>query len=147
MRLVRPLALVLAAFLAGALAVFPTFFALGALMERRWPAVDADMIVYLAVAYVLLLALCCVPVAGVVALAEWRRIRHWAYFALAGGLTAIVLIVLLGFLPQFGVTAVDTKIAVLLVAGGLAAGLTYWAIAGRRAGALLDAWNTERAPS
>jgi hypothetical protein len=72
-----------------------------------------------------------VPGAVTVLIAEAFAIRSWIYHALCGGLAAFVGVSTIGPLdPEYGFTAEPLT----AVAAGIAAGFTYWAIAGFSAG-------------
>lgn len=123
----------LSAFVASAAAVVPiaillSFFLIGSVN-----------IEYIIVAFVLVLVLAFIPGVLVIAVAEWKRIRGWLYFAVAGGLTAILLLALLG-VPAFRSDSDSIYASAFLLVGGLVAGFVYWLIAGKTSGALRDAW-------
>lgn len=136
--MLRRLALMLAAFLAGAAAVVPIVILMIALVLGG-PVLDPLMLEYAAVAFVILTVLTFVPAVLVVAVAEWKRIRDWRYFVAAGGLIALVLTAAFGFAPNSGGDGGALYVGAFLFVGGLVAGFIYWAIAGRHAGALRDA--------
>jgi len=143
-KIARRLALMLAAFLASAAAVVPIVllmivFALNGRLS------DPVMLDYAAIAFILVNMLTFVPASLIVAVAEWKRIRSWGYFVTAGGLIALVLTTLFGFSPSPGNGGASLYLGAFLFAAGLIAGFIYWAIAGRHAGALRDAWASRRA--
>ena len=144
MRLLKRLALMLAAFVASAAAVVPIVILLMALTDPSQPVFEWVLLEYAAIAFGLLLVLTFFPALLVIALAEWKRIRRWRYFTVAGGLIALLLLVLLGFMPgpsRHGAEAWPSLVlSGFLFAGGLIAGTVYWSIAGRTSGALRDAW-------
>lgn len=74
-----------------------------------------------------------VPSLIVIGWAEQERVRSLRPYAWAGGIVGLIILVLL--LPE---TSADLLSAFLLVPfvliGGMAAGIVYWAIAGRNAG-------------
>ena len=144
MTLVKRLALMLAAFVASAAAVVPVVILLMALIDPSPPVFDRLMLEYAVIAFALLLVLTFFPALLVIALAEWKLIRRWRYFTVAGGLIALLLLVLLGFMPgpnRHGAEAWPSLVlSGFLFAGGLVAGTVYWSIAGRTSGMLRDAW-------
>jgi hypothetical protein len=73
------------------------------------------------------------PFLLVVALAEGFRLRSALFYALAGGVLALVLT----FGSEFGINVshIFVRDREIMVGAGLLAGLVYWAIAGRYAGA------------
>jgi hypothetical protein len=81
-----------------------------------------------------------VPAMALIALAELRPFRSWLYFAVAGGLTAIVALMLhetlrvadLATAPQALTPGVETLGYAL--SAGMTAGIAYWLVAGRGAG-------------
>jgi hypothetical protein len=137
----------LAAFVASAAAVVPVVLLLIALTSPpEQPFFDSVIAEYAFVAFVLVAALTFFPAVLVVAVAEWKRQRGWLYFTAAGGLIALALLALLGFMPgldhpgsPFGP---GLFISGFLVVGGFVAGIVYWLIAGRTSGELRDAWAT-----
>jgi hypothetical protein len=135
----------LAAFVASAAAVVPVVLLLIALTSPPGQAFfDPVMIEYAFVAFVLVAALTFFPALIVIAVAEWRRQRGWLYFAAAGGLTALALLTLVGFVPGLdhpgSASGPGFFVSGFLIVGGLVAGIVYWLIAGRGSGALRDAW-------
>ena len=70
------------------------------------------------------------------AMAEWRGIDEWFYYAVVGLLIAIV-----GFLAQYvselqgAPTIVNNYAFTAFLTGGFAAGIVYWLVAGRHAAA------------
>ena len=144
MTLLGRLALMLAAFVASAAAVVPVVILLMALIDPSPPVFDRLMLEYAVIAFALLLVLTFFPALLVIALAEWKRIRRWRYFTVAGGLIALLLLVLLGFMPgpsRHGAEAWPSLVlSGFLFVGGLIAGTVYWSIAGRTSGTLRDAW-------
>jgi len=136
-KLLRRLAVILLAFLASAAAVVPVVLLLSVLAGSL-PALDSELLSYIIVAFIMLAVLTFLPAAAVIAVAEWKRIRHWLFFTSAGGLTALLLLFLLGFVQGLQwPTAVNWAV---LTIGGLAAGFVYWLVAGRASGKLADAW-------
>jgi hypothetical protein len=142
--IIRRLALVLLAFVASAAAVLPVVILLMALIDPSPPVFDGLMLEYAVIAFVLLLVLTFFPALLVIAVAEWKRIRHWRYFTVAGGLIALLLLTSLGFMP--GPNRHDAEawpglvLSGFLFVGGLLAGFVYWSFAGKASGALRDAW-------
>src|SRR6266536_1799241 len=78
--------------------------------------------------------------AMLIAIAEGFRLRSVLFYGFAGG--AIGLILYLGSDELYRAEQAVRE-SELFAASGIAAGLTYWALAGRKAGA----WRAERAPS
>jgi hypothetical protein len=135
----------LAAFVASAAAVVPVVLLLIALTSPpEQPFFDSVIVEYAFVAFVLVAVLTFFPALVVVAVAEWKRQRGWLYFTGAGGLMALALLVLLGFVPGLdhpgSASGPGLFVSAFLVVGGLVAGVVYWLIAGRSSGALRDAW-------
>jgi hypothetical protein len=73
------------------------------------------------------------PFLLVVALAEGFRLRSALFYALAGGVLALVLT--FGSALGISVSQIFVRDRGIMVVAGLLAGLVYWAIAGRNAGA------------
>lgn len=135
----------LVAFVASAAAVVPVVLLLIALTGPPGQAfVDPVMMRYAFVAFVLVAVLTFFPALIIVSLAEWKRQRGWLYFTVAGGLIAVALMTLLGFLPGLdhpgSASGPGLFVSAFLLVGGVVAGLVYWLIAGRTSGALRDAW-------
>jgi hypothetical protein len=139
-RLLKRLAVIVAAFIASAASVVPVFLLFVVVFDDGPSVLHSETFAYAFVAFVLLVALTCLPAAAVIAVAEWRRIRHWFFFAAAGGLTAMLLLLLFGFVQ--GLHWPGAFLSASLVTSGLVAGLVYWLIAGRSSGALRDVWAT-----
>jgi hypothetical protein len=74
-----------------------------------------------------------IPAALLIAIAEGFRLRSFAFYALAGAAIACYCGLGGGFAVAFDHTSE------LLAASGIAAGLIYWLLAGRRAGAWREA--------
>lgn len=72
-----------------------------------------------------------VPAAVVITIGELMRIRRWYYYVLGAGLSSQMQI-LIG--AQYTKSNVDTM--GIFFIGGCLSGLVYWAIAGRKAGAV-----------
>lgn len=141
MNLLRRLAVMLFAFLVSAAAAVPVVLLLS-MLAGTMPVLDAQLLPYVFVAFVFVAVLAFLPAAAVIAVAEWKRIRHWLFFTAAGGLTALLLVFLLGFVQDLQwPTALNW---VILTMGGLAAGFVYWLIAGRTSGVLRDVWPERR---
>ncbi|HEX9323349.1 MAG TPA: hypothetical protein VF913_14715 [Xanthobacteraceae bacterium] len=81
-----------------------------------------------------------IPAMLLIAIAEGFRLRSVLFYGFAGG--AIGLILYLGSDELYRAEQAVRE-SELFAASGIAAGLTYWALAGRKAGA----WRAERAPS
>jgi hypothetical protein len=124
--LLRRLAVILFAFLVSAAAAIPVVLLLS-IVAGNMPVLDAEVLPYLVIAFVFVAVLAFLPAAAVIGIAEWKRIRHWLFFAAAGGLTA-------------GLQWPTALNWVILTVGGLAAGFVYWLIAGKTSGELADAW-------
>jgi hypothetical protein len=73
------------------------------------------------------------PFLLVVALAEGFRLRSALFYALAGG--ALALVLTFGSALGINVSQIFVRDREIMVVAGLLAGLVYWAIAGRYAGA------------
>lgn len=75
------------------------------------------------------------PALVAASIAEWRGIRGWPYYAIVAIAVAVV-----GFLAQYASelqgqpTIVNAYALTAFLVGGLAAGIIYWLIAGRKAG-------------
>jgi hypothetical protein len=134
--LLRRLAVILFAFLVSAAAAIPVVLLLS-IVAGNMPVLDAEVLPYLVIAFVFVAVLAFLPAAAVIGLAEWKRIRHWLFFTAAGGLTAQLLLFLLGFVQ--GLQWPTALNWVILTVGGLAAGFVYWLIAGKTSGELADA--------
>jgi hypothetical protein len=76
------------------------------------------------------------PATFLVIFAEMRRMRGWLFYCLSGGLVALVYIGLVVANPQdaSGPTPVFVPVAIV---SGMLGGLTYWLVAGHRAGGWL----------
>ena len=145
MTLTRRLALMLVAFVASAAAVVPVVLLLIALTSPPGqPFFDSVIIEYAFIAFVLVVVLTFFPALLVIVVAEWKRIQGWIYFTAAGGMIALALLILLGFLPGLdhpgSAFGPGLFISGLLVIGGFVAGIVYWLIAGRTSGAVHAAW-------
>ncbi len=75
------------------------------------------------------------PALVAIAWAEWRETTSFLYHALAGGAIALATFVLSPRSVDSG--GLDTGLFAVVVAAGLAGGIAYWAIAGRKSGQLL----------
>ena len=87
------------------------------------------------VSAVLIAAVALIPAALLIAIAEGLRLRSFVFYALAGAAMACYGGVGRGFTAKLGFDHSSE----VLAASGIAAGLTYWLLAGRRAGAWRDA--------
>lgn len=73
------------------------------------------------------------PAALAVLAAEILQWRRWWYFASAGALAALSILL---FMPRSGEDApIGLGLVAVLGLAGLASGLVYWTVAGRRSGA------------
>lgn len=139
MTLLWRLAVMFVGYLASAAVIVPLGIVIFALAHGDHPTVAAMLVGYALAAFVLLLVLTFAPVFLIIAIAEWKRIRDWRYFTLAGGLTALLLLAALGILPISG--GGNPVLSIVSLVGGLAGGFVYWVIAGRTSGALREAWS------
>lgn len=76
-----------------------------------------------------------IPSMAVIVLAEWFGWRSWLAYAVGGAFVTLAVSAL------FASTRADTPAPELLpvmIASGIAAGLVYWMVSGRRAGLWLD---------
>ncbi len=75
------------------------------------------------------------PALLAIAAAEYLGCRGWLYYALAGAAVSVAAMALFLGTPDWrGGVSEEVDPALALVASGVVAGLTYWAITGRRAG-------------
>jgi len=91
---------------------------------------------------VLILGYALVPAMLVIAIAEGFGVRSVIAYAVAGGAGALLLYCGAGFGPDASAHPFLTHEGEVIAAAGIAGGLAYWALAGRRAGA----WRPHRAP-
>jgi hypothetical protein len=84
---------------------------------------------------VLIAAVALIPAALLIAIAEGLRLRSFVFYALAGAAMACYGGLGHGFMAKLGFDHTSEVWA----ASGIAAGLIYWLLAGRRAGAWRDA--------
>lgn len=87
------------------------------------------------VSAVFIAAVTLIPAALLIALAEGFRLRSSVFYALAGAAIACYGGLSRGFADELGFD----RTSELLAASGIAAGLIYWVLAGRRAGAWREA--------
>ncbi|MGE0500989.1 MAG: hypothetical protein AB7I79_04930 [Rhizobiaceae bacterium] len=139
---IRRGAVILAGHVLSSLSVVPTVILLGWIIERTGPAprdvLDARIAGPAVIATVLVFLATLLPAGAAIVLAEWKGIRHWAFFACAGGLTALLLLGLISLVPRPDDAAISRFFFLAFVGAGLVAGLVYWSVAGRRSGA--DWW-------
>jgi hypothetical protein len=83
---------------------------------------------------VLIAAVTLIPAALLIAIAEGLRLRSFVFYALAGAAMACYGGLGRGFTAKIGFDHASE----VLAASGIAAGLIYWLLAGRRAGAWRD---------
>ena len=81
------------------------------------------------------------PAVVAIVVAESLSRRDWLFYAFAGAAVAVsataIYVGTAGW--QSGGEATQTDLALAVIASGVAAGIAYWAIAGRRAGLWRDA--------
>jgi hypothetical protein len=70
----------------------------------------------------------------IIALAETFRLRSALFYAAAGGLEGLLLFYQRGFAAGIDNDALMIRMAEIMAAAGIVAGLCYWAMAGRNAG-------------
>jgi len=67
-----------------------------------------------------------------IVIAELGRIKSWLFYVLGGGIAAMATFIWLGLEPVADLNASGLPFAAAIIAGGMIAGLVYWAIAGYR---------------
>src|SRR5262249_43434201 len=102
--------------------------------------IPGDTAILIGLSAVLISGFALIPAMLLIAIAEGFRLRSVLFYAFAGG--AIALLWYFGFDPAYRPEYL-TRESEIFAAAGIAAGLAYWALAGRKAGA----WRTERAHS
>jgi hypothetical protein len=137
MALIGRLFVILFGFLASCLvAAAVVMFAFLVLDQTDVSALARDLAAILAViglSAVTLSGYALLPFLLVVALAEGFRLRSALFYALAGG--ALALVLTFGSALGINVSQIFVRDREIMVVAGLLAGLVYWAIAGRYAGA------------
>ena len=96
-------------------------------------AMNEALSLIVGVSAVWIAAMTLIPATLLIAVAEGFRLRSFAFYALAGAAIAFYCGLGGGFAVAFDHTSE------LLAASGIAAGLIYWLLAGRRAGAWREA--------
>jgi len=79
-----------------------------------------------------------IPAAAAILLAELLGRRDWLFYALGGGVVAAVFLGLVRYAgdADFAVSGVNPTLAV--IGAGMVGGISYWLVAGRRAGSWRD---------
>ncbi len=131
----------LVACVAAATVVMVVFLTIDQTDFTRLTADPEAILVVIGLSSVLLWGYALLPFILIVALAEELRLRSALFCALAGGGLALVLT----FGSYFGLKVSDIYLRdrEIMVGAGIIAGLVYWAIAGRNAGA----WRKAPPPS
>jgi len=88
-----------------------------------------------------------VPSIVAILVAEVLGRRDWLYYAVAGGVVAVVMLVLFFGARPFGEASLESiRIALTIVGAGVVAGVAYWLTAGRNAGSWHDIPNRRVPP-
>ena len=126
------LAFLVACMVAATVVMF-AFLTLGQTDFARLAADPEAILVVLGLSSVLLCGYALLPFILIVALAERLRLRSALFCALAGG--ALALALTFGSYLGLNVSNIYMRDREIMVGAGIIAGLVYWAIAGRNAGA------------
>lgn len=116
---------------AGAILVTAYLLWLTKAMDLHMAAVSLTLIGFLIYSSWLLL-----PVLVVAAIAEWLCIQRLAAYLLFGALCLVIFALYLGAIrPRLATSIGEVMFVVIIASAGIVAGLVYWSIAGRNAGA------------
>jgi hypothetical protein len=86
------------------------------------------------VSFFFIAGLALLPAMLIIAVAETFRLRSALFYATAGGLEGLLLFYQRASVAGFDNDPLMTRMAEIMAAAGIAAGLCYWAMAGRNAG-------------
>ena len=78
-----------------------------------------------------------VPSAVAILAAELLRRRSWLFYAIAGALIAVGVVVFMRGGADARL-ATDSRLTLAMIGGGMVGGIAYWLVAGRSAGRWLD---------
>jgi hypothetical protein len=95
------------------------------------------------VGFVFISTLAFLPAVAVIAVAEAFRIRSALFYAAAGALDGVWVFYRSGLTEGMSNDPLLTRITEIMAASGIAAGLLYWAMAGRNAGR----WSERQTPA
>jgi hypothetical protein len=144
--LIARIFVVIFAFLAACVAAASVL--MGGFLLPEWddlmgaPGIAGNTAVLIGLSAVLVSGFGLIPAMLLIAIAEGFRLRSVVFYGFAGGAVALVL-----YLGSDGLYRAEqvTRDSELFAASGIAAGLVYWALAGRKAGAWRD--RRARAPT
>lgn len=134
--LLRILAVCLAFTLSGFVAAGFLTFALFLGADLGWlqedPIVTAGSAAFLLTSWFFIVVEVFWPAAGLIVVMEFARIRSMTLYVLAGGVCALVVLVLDQSTGSLAYS--DSEIWTAFLAAGFVGGLSYWLLAGHRAG-------------
>jgi hypothetical protein len=139
MALVGRIFVVLFAFLVASLAAAMAM-AIGMMLPYNWQDIGSIDIhrglfqVTVGFGFFFISGLALLPAMIVIAVAEAFRWRSMLFYAAAGGIEAFALYHSSGLADRMGDGALVTRMAEIMAAAGIVAGVCYWAVAGRNAG-------------
>jgi hypothetical protein len=140
--LIARIFVVIFAFLAGCVAAAAVLT--GGFLLRDWndlmgaAGIPGNTAVLIALSAVIISGFGLIPAMLLIAIAEGFRLRSVLFYGFAGGAVGLILYLGSDDLYRAEQAIRDSEV---FAAAGIAAGLTYWALAGRNAGA----WRAERA--
>jgi hypothetical protein len=98
-----------------------------------WPFEPGILTIGMALAGIVTLIYAFPAAFALIVIAEIGKVETWLFYVLGGGVAAMVSFIWLGLEPVADLTANGLPFAAAIIAGGMVAGLVYWAIAGYRA--------------
>ena len=114
--------------------------AIGMLLPYDWqnlasPGIHGGMFtMVVGVGFFFIAGLALLPAILIIALAETFRLRSALFYATAGGLEGLLLFYQRGWAADLDNDPLMIRMAEIMAAAGIVAGLCYWALAGRNAG-------------
>jgi hypothetical protein len=139
MALIGRIFIVLFAFLISSFAA-AIVVAFGMLLPYDWqnlasPGIHSGMFtMVVGVGFFFIAGLALLPAILIVALAETFRLRSALFYAASGGLEGLLLFYQRGWAAGLNNDPLMIRMAEIMAAAGIVAGLCYWAMAGRNAG-------------